>query len=204
MARAVASLVAVRVRQDTDPVTLVEGVLQTWRPYKESDLGKRIRIIWEGSEYRGRGRQSVWDGSAVLTGNSFGTPTPINLWNIDKTLQHPRPDTLSWSALTTGGFGGADVTLADAHAGTLSIKTAQLSAEVPVAEIGFEDKVFDTVGGIKRRMRLFRLPDRNETRSAKLSRRIKLNDGIDNAIYVCITLEDGSLIWSSPVYVFRG
>ena len=179
-------------------------VLETWRPYKESNLGKRIRIIWEGSEYRGRGRQSVWDGSAVLTGNSFGTPTPINLWNIDKTLQHPRPDTLSWSALTTGGFGGADVTLADAHAGTLSIKTAQLSAEVPVAEIGFEDKVFDTVGGIKRRMRLFRLPDRNETRSAKLSRRIKLNDGIDNAIYVCITLEDGSLIWSSPVYVFRG
>ncbi len=178
-------------------------VLETWRPYKESDLGRRIRIIWEGSEYRGRGRQSVWDGSAVLTGNSFGTPTPINLWNIDKTLQHPEPNTLSWSALTTGGFGGADVTLGDARAGTLSIKTAQLSAEVPVSDIGLEDKVFNTVGGIKRRLRLFRLPDRNEARSAKLSRRIQLKDGIDNAIYVCITLEDGSLIWSSPVYVLK-
>ena len=63
--------------------------------------------------------------------------------------------------------------------------------------------MFDTVGGIKRRMRLFRLRDVNETRTAKLSRRVKLKDGIDNALYVCVTLEDGSLIWSSPVYIFR-
>ena len=178
-------------------------VLETWRPYAQKDLGRRIRLIWEGSEYRGRGRQSVWDGSAVLAGNAFETPTPVNLWNIDKTLQHPKPDTLSWSALTTGGFGGADVLLTDARAGTLSIKTTQVSADLAVADIGLEDTVLDTVGGIKRRMRLFRLPDRNQTRNAKFSRRVKLGSATDNALYVCITLEDGSLIWSSPVYVLK-
>ena len=178
-------------------------LLETWRPYAEKDLGRRIRIVWEGSEYRGRGRQSVWDGSAVLAGNAFEPPTPVNLWNIDKTLQHPLPDTLSWSALTTGGFGGADVLLTDARAGTLSIRTTQVSADLAVVDIGLEDTVLDTVGGIKRRMRLFRLPDRNETRNAKLSRRVKLGSATDNALYVCITLEDGSLIWSSPVYVLK-
>ena len=179
-------------------------VLETWRPYKEADLGRRIRIIWEGSEYRGRGRQSVWDGTAVLTGNTFGTPTPINLWNIDKTLQHPRPDSFGWSALTTGGFGGIDVLLADARAGTLLIRTTQVSADLAVADIGLEDTVLDTAGGIKRRMRLFRLPDTNNVRSTRLTRRVKLRDAVDNALYVCITLEDGNLIWSSPVYVLKG
>ena len=179
-------------------------VLETWRPYKEADLGRRIRIIWEGSEYRGRGRQSVWDGTAVLTGNTFGTPTPINLWNIDKTLQHPRPDSLGWSALTTGGFGGIDVLLADARAGTLLIRTTQVSADLAVADIGLEDTVLDTAGGIKRRMRLFRLPDTNSVRSTRLTRRVKLREAVDNALYVCITLEDGNLIWSSPVYVLKG
>ena len=45
-------------------------VLETWRPYEAAQLGRRLRIIWEGSEYRGRGRQSVWDGSAPLDGNA--------------------------------------------------------------------------------------------------------------------------------------
>ena len=46
-------------------------VLETWRPYDEAALGRRIRVIWEGSEYRGRGRQTVWDGGCILDGNSF-------------------------------------------------------------------------------------------------------------------------------------
>ena len=46
-------------------------VLETWRPYDEAALGRRIRVIWEGSEYRGRGRQTIWDGGCTLTGNAF-------------------------------------------------------------------------------------------------------------------------------------
>ncbi len=45
-------------------------VVETLYPYDEASLGSRIRIVWEGSEYRGRGRQTVWDGSATLEGNA--------------------------------------------------------------------------------------------------------------------------------------
>ena len=34
-------------------------------------------------------------------------------------------------------------------------------------------------------------------------RRIALRDDRDNALYLCLTQEDGHLVWSSPVYVFR-
>jgi hypothetical protein len=65
-----------------------------------------------------------------------------------------------------------------------------------------DDLVFEA-GGIRRRMRLFRLPDDNPHRQLRLSRRIPLKTAGDNALYVCITQEDGHLAWSSPIYVFR-
>ena len=181
-------------------------VLETWRPYTEEQLagqaGRRLRIIWEGSEYRGRGRQSVWDGSATLAGNAFTAVAPINLWNIDKTLRHEAPAKLSWQALTTGGFGGADVLLEQARAGTLRLDTALVKAEIKIADIGLEDVVLATGGGIKRQMRVFRLPEHNEVRSARITRRIKRH-AAEDALMVCITLEDGHLVWSSPTYLLR-
>jgi hypothetical protein len=178
-------------------------VLETWRPFDTGGLGRRLRLVWEGSEYRGRGRQTVWDGGASIEGNTIESVRPINLWNIDKTVLRPAPDRLEWKALTTGGFGGAEIVLADARAGTLRIDTGPVQAQVGVAEIGLDDHVFDSGSGIKRRMRVFRLPDRNPTQSACFTRRIRRNATADDALYVCVTLEDGHLAWSSPVYLLR-
>ena len=80
--------------------------------------GKRVRVLWQGAEYRGRGRQTIWDGGCVLTGNKFEKVTPINFWNLDKTLDQVAPGELKWGGLTTGGFAGFDAWLADPAAGT--------------------------------------------------------------------------------------
>ncbi|MDX1434640.1 MAG: DUF3604 domain-containing protein, partial [Gammaproteobacteria bacterium] len=175
--------------------------LETFRPYDEASLGRRIRVIWEGSEYRGRGRQTIWDGAARLTGNRFARLSPINYLNLDKRFDQVAPDALEWTALTTGGFGGFDAWLEDAQAGTLSIDTALVKCDIPVREIGRDDIVHDA-GGIRRRIRVFRMPDENPHTSVSLERRIALERGQDNALYVCITQEDGHLIWSSPIYLF--
>jgi hypothetical protein len=176
--------------------------LETYRPYGEADLGRRIRVIWEGSEYRGRGRETVWDGSATLNGNSFERLNPINRYNLDKRFEQTAPGKIEWAALTTGGFGGFDAWLADPAAGTLKIETALVQTEIPVAEIGLEDRVFEA-GGIARRIRVFRLPDENPHRRVTLERRIALADDRDNALYICLVQEDGHLVWSSPIYIFR-
>ena len=177
-------------------------VLEIWRPYDETALGRRIRLIWEGSEYRGRGRQTVWDGGCTLTDNAFEHVTPINLWNLDKKLRQTGPGTLAWEALTTGGFGGFDAWLADPRSGALRIDTPLVKCEIAIADIGLEDLAFEA-GGIGRRIRVFRLPDENPHRRLLLSRRIPLKKPGDNALHVCLTQEDGHLVWSSPIYVFR-
>lgn len=178
-------------------------VLETWRPFDEAALGRRIRVIWEGSEYRGRGRQTVWDGSCTLNGNSVERFAPINMWNLDKKIVQTAPGALSWTALTTGGFGGFDAWLADPRSGTLCIDTPLVKCEIAIADIGQHDRVF-AAGGIGRAIRIFRLPDDNAHRHLKLTRRIPLKASGDNALYVRLTQEDGHLIWSSPIYVFRG
>ena len=176
--------------------------LETIRPYKEEELGRRIRVIWEGSEYRGRGRETTWDGSAKLKGNSFEKATPINRYNLDKSFEQPEADLLEWTSITTGGHAGFDALLKDPKSGTLSIDTDLVKAEIPVEEIGFEEKVFEA-GGLGRKIRVFRLPDENPHKALTLEKKVSLVDDRDNALYVRIIQEDGHVIWSSPIYIFR-
>jgi hypothetical protein len=174
--------------------------IQTWRPYGSEELGRRIRVIWEGSEYRGRGRQTIWDGTAGLVGNAFFRTQAINYWNLDKRFEQTAPDRLEWTALTTGGFGGFDAWLERPRDGLLRIDTALVKAEIEIAEIGLEDISFEA-GGLGRRIRIFRLPDENPHRRASLDLPLAFEPGLDNPIHVRLTQEDGHLVWSSPIYV---
>ncbi|MBL4689952.1 MAG: DUF3604 domain-containing protein, partial [Rhodospirillales bacterium] len=176
--------------------------VDVFRPYAESDLGRRIRVVWEGSEYRGRGRETVWDGHAELTGNAFERLEPINRYNLDKRFEQTGPGRVEWAALTTGGFGGFDAILEDPQSGTLTIDTALVQEKIAIKDIGRDELIFAN-GGIDRRIRVFRLPDVNPHRAVTLERRIKLSDDKDNALYVRITHEDGHFVWSSPIYISR-
>lgn len=176
-------------------------LLETWRPYAEGDLGRRIRVLWEGSEYRGRGRETLWQGELRLAGNRIRAARPINRWNVDRPFE-ATADRIAFQHVTTGGFGGAEIELEDPGTGTLSIATNLVQAELPVADIGYEDRVFEA-GGLGRRIRAFRLPDTNPHRHVRIERRIALRTGEDNALYLRATLEDGQVIWTSPVYLIR-
>ncbi|MDD9878376.1 MAG: DUF3604 domain-containing protein [Magnetovibrio sp.] len=176
--------------------------VEVFRPYAEADLGRRIRVLWEGSEYRGRGRETIWDGHAELDGNGFERLAPINRYNLDKRFEQTGPGRLEWTALTTGGFGGFDAWLEDPQAGTLKIDTDLVTEEIAIADIGYDEMIFAN-GGIDRRIRIFRLPDENPHTTATIERRMTLKDDGDNALYVRITQEDGHFIWSSPIYIFR-
>ncbi len=177
-------------------------VVDTLRPYGKPDLGRRIRLIWEGSGYRGRGRQTVWDGHATLTDNAFEQPQSINFWNLDKQLVQTDDSRLEWKSLTTGGFSGIDVRLAHPDNGVLHVDTPLIKETIPVASIGMEPVVFEN-GGIRRRLQVFRLPDENPTRRVKQSVRVPLHKDGDNAIYLRATTEDGFFIFSSPIYIVR-
>lgn len=95
---------------------------------------------------------------------------------------------------------GVEAVLEDAQAGTLEIRTNLLKGNLPVQDIGYEDRIFDA-GGLGRRIRAFRLPDVNPHCHVRIDRRIAVRRDEDNALYIRVTLEDGNVLWSSPIYL---
>ena len=78
-----------------------------------------------------------------------------------------------------------------------------ITKKVNVEDINYEDKVFDKSNILPRFLKIFRLPLKNEIKKINLKRNIKLNDIGDNPIFIRLTQEDGTLAWTSPIYVYR-
>ncbi len=177
-------------------------VLETVRGYGPADLGSRYRVIWSGAEYRGRGRNTAWQGTAKFDGAKIEKMAKINAWNHERLLEAKGSDEIAWDAITTGNYGGFDVWLQNHEDATLTIETNQGTLNKPLSEIGLEDCVVEC-GGLAKQIRVFRLPDINPHVELNSTIEIELNPNGDNPLWVCVTTEDGFQAWSSPIYVFN-
>ena len=172
------------------------------RPYGKNELGSRIRVIWSGAEYRGRGRQTTWLGRATFRGHTIERFAKINAWNHERRLEQTASDTIEWDAMTTGNYGGFDVWLSGQTGGELDLVSNHGSLRSALDDIGFDDIAVDG-GGLGRELTVFRLPDANPVRRMEETIRVPLKPDDDNPIWVRVTTEDGHRAWSSPIFVFR-
>ncbi|HEU0059052.1 MAG TPA: DUF3604 domain-containing protein [Hyphomicrobiaceae bacterium] len=176
--------------------------LETIRPYGEAELGARIRLIWEGAEYRGRARTTTWDGSLSIEGNAIVRAAVINNWNLERGIVSQGPDRLSWKAVTTGNYGGLDLWLEKPDAGRLRFLTAPVAGELNIAELGLAERVFPA-GSLERAIKFNRLPVKLQQRQLLLQRKLALRGKGDTRPFVRVQQEDGHRMWSSPLYLFR-
>lgn len=177
-------------------------VLKTVRGYEAQDLGERIRVIWSGAEYRGRGRETSWVGRAKFGNAVVHRMSKINAWNHERQLEVQGADTVIFDAITTGNFGGFDAWITPRAPGDLDIATNHGTLRVPLADIAVEDHILEA-GGLERQIRAFRLPEEISKLSLSTTLEIPLKASGDNPIWVCVTTEDGFQAWSSPIYAFR-
>src|SRR5262249_59407913 len=87
-------------------------VVQWVRPFSAADLGRRVRLLWQGAEYRGRGRETLWQGRLALDGNRIARFAPVNFLNPERQVRETeRGLTLEWSSVTTRNLPGIDLLL---------------------------------------------------------------------------------------------
>ncbi len=177
-------------------------VIETLRDYDEEDLGSRLRIVWQGAEYRGRGRQTLWQGEARFPGSRITRMEKINAWNHESPIEQVGDDRITWDTLTTGNFGGIDVWLDEGMDGDLEVETSLVSGSFNLKDIGLEDQVLDA-GGLERKIRVFRMPEENTCRDFKRTVNVPLKAKGDNPLWVRVTTEDGFNAWSSPIFLYR-
>ena len=176
-------------------------VVKTLRPYGEDDLGNRLRVLWSGAEYRGRGRDSAWTGEARFGGATVRRMAKINAWNHERRLETAGDDRVVFDVITTGNYGGFDVWL-DGAGSRIEIETNRGVLAAAPDEVGIDDRVLEA-GGLHRRLKLFRLPERLSVREMRETVPIPLSESGDNPLWISVYTEDGFQAWSSPVFAFR-
>ena len=172
------------------------------RPYAPTELGARVRLVYQGAEYRGRARTTNWDGELSIDGNEIVRTQVINNWNLDRGLQTQSATGVTWKAVTTGNYGAIDIWLKDGLAGRLSFETRHARGQRDIAVLGYERHVF-SAGGLDRAVKLYRLPETMTQTNVDIRRRVKVRELGDTRLYVRVTQEDGHRAWSSPIYLFR-
>ena len=176
-------------------------VVQTVRPFAAGDLGKRVRVLWQGAEYRGRGRETIWQGKLTVAGNRIVRFEPVNFLNPERKVQEAAPGSvLTWNSVTTGNLAGIDLWLDQANAGSLAIETNIVSGIVDLSKLGDNVVSFDG-GGLGRRLSVYRLPDSDWNRRVTVEHTVTFPGGGDLPVYVRVTQADGNQAWSSPIYL---
>jgi hypothetical protein len=176
-------------------------VVRTVRPFAASDLGRRVRVTWQGAEYRGRGRETMWQGKLTLKGNRVARFAPVNFLNPERKVVETNPGTaLAWTSVTTGNLAGIDIWLEEARRGTLTLETNIVGGEVDLAALADGAVAFDG-GGLGRRISVYRLPEQDWSRHLALEHVVTFSGGADLPVYVRVTQSDGHQAWSSPIYL---
>ena len=178
-------------------------VARTVRPFTAAELGRRIRVMWQGAEYRGRGRETLWQGKLRVTGNRIVRFAPVNFLNPERTVRETIPGTaLAWSSVTTGNLAGIDLWLDHGQSGTLQVETNVVSGNVDLASLAEHVVSFDG-GGLGRQLSVYRLPEVDWSRRVSVEHTVRFTGGRDLPVYLRVTQADGHQAWSSPIYLIE-
>jgi hypothetical protein len=176
-------------------------LVETVRPYTAADLGRRVRVLWQGAEYRGRGREINWRGRLTLTGNRIARFAAANFLNPERQVVEIEPGTaLAWTSVTTGNLAGIDLWLDDARQGVLDLETNIVSGRVDLAALA-EDAIIFEGGGLDRRLSVYRLPEADWSNRVACEHAVEHTGTADLPVYVRVTQADGHQAWSSPIYL---
>jgi hypothetical protein len=190
----------------TAPVERLEvlhgaAVAQVARPFAAADLGRRVRVLWQGAEYRGRGRETTWTGKLALADNRFARYAAVNFLNPERKVEEIAAGTaLAWSSVTTGNLAGIDIWLDEPQRGTLRVDTNVVAGEVALGALADETVTFDG-GGLGRMLSVYRLPEAEWSRRVRIEHEVTFAGGADLPVYVRVTQADGHQAWSSPIYL---
>jgi len=175
-------------------------LIRAIRCYEPSQLGNRVRILWQGAEYRGRGRNTHWHGTITANGALITRMDAINHWNPERAISLERDAEIAFQAVTSGNFGGVDISFDGAP--SLDIETNLVSGQIDLGRLGVEDHILDA-GGLDRMIRVRRLPEVLSQCDLETSCTLPIPSGSDNAIWLRVATLDGHIAWSSPIYIER-
>lgn len=171
---------------------------------REKEPG-RIRIAWSGVRVRTRKKSTSWDGCLNVEGGTILEAQEYAFDRKDQGIKEQTDTMVRWTSNTSGDYDGILLKLEGDHP-VLSFHTPQKELTIPVDTIGEEVQIFPAGGeNLKVEVSLANRPCRDmeeylqscnvERDFAQLPR-----DPGGNAYWIRVLLEDGNMVWTSPIF----
>lgn len=172
--------------------------IAVFRPGNSSG-SRRIALRWEGAEYRGRGRETLWNGEVRVAGNRILKATGVNFLNPELAVDEVECGTnYRWKSVTTGNLVGLDLVLERPDLGRLSVATNHATLEIDLCDI-LEKPVVQNAGGLSKTLSAFRIAENGGPLAFKATCHVSVGE-TETPVYVRVTQEDCNRAWSSPIY----
>ena len=162
---------------------------------------KLIKIEWMGARVKSRPKILNWNGGLHIDKGSIKSFKEYAIDYADQGVRRVNDKSLEWKSTTGGDPDGVILDLDAAEDAVISFRSTPLKFSFKPAMVTYEPTIID-IGPVNQRVRVQAITKSALPKNLEFNLTVKLSEGL-NPIWVKITQEDGSMAWSSPVYVNR-
>lgn len=159
----------------------------------------RVRVVWQGSRIRGRGRRVNWEGRVQLDHAIIRSAATYSFDSAADGITGQDEREVRFRSQTTGDRDGLDLALDRAREGSLRLDTQAGSARVDLRDLDAAPRVFD-FGGVDMQVTVQRYPPLPQTTSLWLEHAITPPQR-RTPYWIKAIQCDGQMAWSSPIYL---
>ncbi|MFC1803172.1 DUF3604 domain-containing protein [Thermoproteota archaeon] len=161
---------------------------------------KLIKVEWMGARVKSRPKRVNWDGGLYIDKGSIESFKDYAFDYLDQGVRQITNQRLEWKSTTGGDSDGVILELNAADDAEISFYSKPVSFKFMPSEITNTPKIIE-VGPVNQRVKIQAITKNPLPKDLMFDIVIEdLVDGV-NPIWVKVTQDDGSMAWSSPVYV---
>jgi len=181
-------------------VEVMRGMECIYRhPFAEPQNEKLIKIEWMGARVKSRPKRVNWTGKLIIDKGRITGFMEYAFDYVDQGIRRIDDKRIEWTSTTGGDPDGVILDLDAPEDAIISFNSKPVSFEFKPNEIGYEPMVVD-VDPVNQRVRVQAITKGELPKNLKFEQGVELVKGL-NPIWVKVTQSDGSMAWSSPVYV---
>lgn len=175
-----------------------DKIIYTHFPELKASEKAYIKIIWSGSESKGRDRNFLWKGSVKILKNNIKAIEKINFFMLSSFVKQIK-NSIKFQGGTTGGVQGIILELEE--------NTGQIEMDINGQKIILDIKNITNIPKAYRmnefdaKVEAYTVMQNSNPELISFTLDLKkLNKG-DNPIFAKVIQRDGHLAWSSPIYL---
>jgi hypothetical protein len=162
-----------------------------------------LKLTWEGARVTWRGRPTRWDGSLTLDRGAILSAEPFAFDNPEEGIVQRSERAIHWRSTTVGDLDGLFLNLDATDETELRFQTKPATFTFRLADLAQGPLVVEA-GGVGQRVTASLSSSTPRPRAAHFTHRdASLAQGT-HAYWLRVVQRDGTMAWSSPIYVSVG